>query len=106
MTVTLGVAVATFAAAAPSNGQACAYLQGLSQNASQPSFFEGAKLPVALGLGAGVAAVGAVGVTLWQRKRRASASVSTPASQLELDVVLPESKVAESSNAEDATPIA
>ncbi len=106
MTFTLGVAVATFATAAPSNGQACAYLKGLSQNAGQTSFFDGGKLPVALGLGAGVAAMGAVGVTLWQRQRRASASMSTPASPLELDVVLPESEVTESSNAEDATPIA
>ncbi|XFA73007.1 hypothetical protein RYO59_001243 [Thermosynechococcaceae cyanobacterium Okahandja] len=104
MTFTLGVAVATLATTLPSYGQACAYLKGLSQNATSTSFFEGGKLPLILGLGAGTAAATAVGVTLWQR--RAQASANTSAAALELDVVLPESEVAESSNAEDATPIA
>ncbi|WP_448526222.1 hypothetical protein [Parathermosynechococcus lividus] len=106
ITLTLGVTVATLVVPQPGRAQACAYVKGLSQSVGSTSFLEGGTLP--LGLGAGAVAIGAVGVTLWQRQRRANAStrMTTPASQVELNVVLPESEATVSSKAEDATLIA
>lgn len=106
----IGAVAATLVVPQPRQAQACAYMKGLSQNVSQnvenvgsTSFLEGGRLP--LGLGAGAVALGAVGgALLWQHRRR-QGQVSTPTSQLELEVVLPESDATVSSNAKDATPI-
>ncbi len=103
--LTVGLSATLVAMPQPSSAQACTYAKGLSQNLSNTSFFDGGKLPIALGLGAGAVTAAAVGVTLWQRRQQNDAA--TPASEapsLELPVVLPESEGAERS--EDVTPIA
>lgn len=102
---TVGLSATLVAMPQPSSAQACAYAKGLSQSLSHTSFFDSGKLPITLGLGAGVITAAAVGVTLWQRRQHNHAP--TPASDavsLELPVVLPESEGAQCS--EDVTPIA
>lgn len=102
---TVGLSATLVAMPQPGSAQACAYAKGLSQSLSHTSFFDGGKLPIALGLSAGVITAAAVGVTLWQRQQHNDAvTAASEAPALELPVILPESEDAERSD--NMTPIA
>lgn len=103
--LTVGLSATLVAMPHLSSAQACAHVKGLSQNLSNPSFFDNSKLPIALGLGAGTITAAAVGVAFWQRQQQTETPTPTSeATSLELPVVLPASEGAERS--EDVTPIA